>query len=113
VDDVSVALEHVDLLNGLDGLYVKLLQRGLELLVVGTGALVDLLDLPAGSALASAHPISLMPPVSNIAIVCPPLSFTGRCGGSRLGRVFGAGLSKRKRGLLTLFAHVSNCLQMT
>jgi hypothetical protein len=75
VDDVSVALEHVDLLNGLDGLYVKLLQRGLELLVVGTGALVDLLDLPAGSALASAYPISLMSPVSTVAIVCPPLSF--------------------------------------
>lgn len=53
VDDVSVALEHVDLLNSLDGLYVELLQRSLELLVVGTGALVDLLDLPAGSALAS------------------------------------------------------------
>ena len=53
VNDVSVALEHVDLLNSLDGLYVELLQRSLELLVIGTGALVDLLDLPAGSALAS------------------------------------------------------------
>jgi hypothetical protein len=104
VDDVSVALEHVDLLDGLDGLYVELLQRGLELLVVGTGALVDLLDLPAGSALASAHAISLASSVSTIAIVCPPLSSAGGCDGSRLGRVLGAGLSKKKKGLLTLFA---------
>lgn len=54
VDDVSVLLEHVDLLDGLDGLHVHLLQGGLELLVVGAGRLVDLLDLAAGSALASA-----------------------------------------------------------
>ena len=56
MDDVSVALEHVDLLNGLDGLDVELLQRGLELLVVGTSGPVDLLDLPAGCALASVAP---------------------------------------------------------
>jgi hypothetical protein len=55
VDDVSVALEHVDLLNGLDGLDVELLQRGLELLVVGTSGPVDLLDLPAGSTLAAIY----------------------------------------------------------
>lgn len=53
VDDVAILLEHVDLLNGLDGLDVHLLQRDLQLLVVGTGRLVDLLDLAAGSALAS------------------------------------------------------------
>jgi hypothetical protein len=53
VDDVAVALEHVDLLNRLDGLDVELLERCLQLLVVGAGALVDLLDLPARSALAS------------------------------------------------------------
>lgn len=53
VDDVSVFLEHVDLLDGLDGLDVHLLQGSLELLVVGAGGLVDLLDLAAGSALAS------------------------------------------------------------
>lgn len=34
VNDVSVALEHVDLLDSLDGLGVQLLQGGLELLVV-------------------------------------------------------------------------------
>lgn len=53
MDDVSVLLEHVDLLDGLDGLHVHLLQGGLELLVVGTGGLVDLLDLAAGSTLSS------------------------------------------------------------
>ena len=53
VDDVSVLLEHVNLLDGLDGLDVHLLQGGLELFVVGTGGLVDLLDLAAGSTLAS------------------------------------------------------------
>lgn len=53
MNDVAVALEHVDLLNSLDGLDVELLQRGLELLVVGARVLVDLLDLPAGSTLAA------------------------------------------------------------
>jgi len=53
VDDVAIALEHVDLLDGLDRLNIELLQRCLELLVVGTGALVDLLDLPTGSALTA------------------------------------------------------------
>lgn len=53
MDNVAVLLEHVDLLDGLDGLDVHLLEGGLELLVVGTGALVDLLDLAAGSTLAS------------------------------------------------------------
>lgn len=53
VDNVAILLEHVDLLNGLDGLDVHLLEGGLELLVIGTGVLVDLLDLAAGSTLAS------------------------------------------------------------
>jgi hypothetical protein len=58
VDDVSVALEHVDLLDRLDGLDVQLLERGLQLLVIGAGALVDLLDLPARGAFASVMPVS-------------------------------------------------------
>ena len=53
VDDVAVLLEHVDLLDTLDGLDIQLLQGGLQLLVVGVGGPVDLLDLAAGSALAS------------------------------------------------------------
>lgn len=61
MDDVAVLLEHVDLLNGLDGLGVELLQGGKELLVVGsagTGGVA--LDRASGSALATAkHNISL------------------------------------------------------
>jgi hypothetical protein len=58
VNDVAIALEHVDLLNRLDRLYVQLLKSGLELLVVGACALVDLLDLPAGGTLAAVDIIS-------------------------------------------------------
>jgi hypothetical protein len=53
MDDISVALEHIDLLNGLDRLHIQLLQARLQLLVVGTSALVDLLDLPAWGAFAT------------------------------------------------------------
>lgn len=53
MDDVAVRLEHVDLLNGLDGLDVELLQGSLELLVVGGGARGRTLHLAAGSALAA------------------------------------------------------------
>lgn len=53
MDDVSVALEHIDLLDGLDRLDIELLESALELLVIGAGALVNLLDLSAGSALAT------------------------------------------------------------
>lgn len=53
MDDVAILLEHVDLLDGLDGLDVHLLEGGLQLLVVGAGGPGDLLDLAAGSTLAS------------------------------------------------------------
>ena len=53
VDDVAVLLEHVDLLNGLDGLGVQLLEGSLELPVVGAGASGRALCLPAGSTLAT------------------------------------------------------------
>jgi hypothetical protein len=53
VDDVAVLLEHVDLLNALDGLDVQLLESGLELLVIGAGVADDLLDLAAGGTLAT------------------------------------------------------------
>jgi len=62
VDDVSVLLEHVDFLDGLDGLDVHLLEGGLELLVVGARGLVDLLDLAAGSTLSSVQFISMLLP---------------------------------------------------
>lgn len=53
MDHVAILLEHVDLLDGLNGLHVHLLQSSLQLLVVGARGLVDLLDLAAGSTLAS------------------------------------------------------------
>lgn len=53
VDDVAVRLEHVDLLDGRDGLDVHLLEGSLELLVVTTTGSVDLLDLSSGSTLAT------------------------------------------------------------
>lgn len=53
MDHIAVLLEHVDLLDALDRLNVHLLQRRLELLVIGARGLVDLLDLAARSTLAS------------------------------------------------------------
>jgi hypothetical protein len=53
VDDVAVALEHVDLLNGLDGLNVELLEGLLKLLVVTAGAGRRALDLSPGGTLAT------------------------------------------------------------
>jgi hypothetical protein len=53
VDDVSIFLEHVDLLDRLDGLDVEFLKRGLQFLVVGAGRLVDFLGLAARCAFAS------------------------------------------------------------
>lgn len=53
MDDVAVRLEHVDLLNGLDGLSVQLLQSQLELLVVGAGPSGCALDLSPGGTLST------------------------------------------------------------
>jgi hypothetical protein len=53
VDDVAVALEHVDLLNGLDGLDIELLEGLLQLLVVTGRPRGGALHLPAGSTLAT------------------------------------------------------------
>jgi len=53
VNHVSISLEHVDLLDALDRLHVDLLKRSLELLVVGAGCLVDLLDLASGRTLST------------------------------------------------------------
>lgn len=63
VDDVAVLLEHVDLLDRLDRLDVHLLQSRLQLFVVGAGGLVDLLDLAAGSTLASGGVLARIPSV--------------------------------------------------
>ena len=53
MDDVTIRLEHVDFLDCLDRLHVHLLQSCLELLVVRSSALVDLLDLPPWCTFAS------------------------------------------------------------
>lgn len=53
MDDVSVLLEHVDLLNSLDGLGVQLLEGELKLLVIGTGAGRCALDLASGGTLST------------------------------------------------------------
>ena len=53
MDDVAVLLEHVDLLDALDGLDVHLLEGGLQLLVIGAGVAGNLLDLAARGTLAS------------------------------------------------------------
>lgn len=53
MDDVAVRLEHVDLLDGLDGLGVELLQGAQELGVVTAGATSSAGSLSAGSTLAT------------------------------------------------------------
>lgn len=53
MNDIAVTLEHVDLLNLLNGLNVQFLEVRLQLLVVGSSSLVDLLDLASRSSLAS------------------------------------------------------------
>ena len=53
MDHVAVLFEHVDLLDRLDRLDVEFLERGLQLLVVCAGGLVDLFDFSPGSAFAS------------------------------------------------------------
>ena len=58
MDNVAVRLEHVDLLNGRDGLDVHLLEGSLELLVVTTAGSVDLLDLSSGSTLAAVYRVT-------------------------------------------------------
>lgn len=53
MNDVAIALEHVDLLDSLDGLGVELLQGGLKLLVI-VGAAGDIaLLLVSGSTLST------------------------------------------------------------
>jgi hypothetical protein len=53
VDDITIRLEHVDLLDSLDGLGTQLLQGCLELLVIGAGPSGSTLDLASGGALST------------------------------------------------------------
>lgn len=79
VDNVSIGLEHVDLLDRLDGLHVDLLKSGLELLVVHHRVLWLRLDLTSRGTLsaiipqlsASIHQFlpPLMPPPHRLCLV--------------------------------------------
>jgi hypothetical protein len=53
MNHLTVLLEHVDLLNCLDGLHVQLLQRSLQFLVICPGGLVHPLSLSTGRSLSS------------------------------------------------------------
>lgn len=57
MDDITIRLEHVDLLDSLDGLGTQLLQGCLELLVIGAGPSGSTLDLASGGALSTASSI--------------------------------------------------------
>lgn len=57
---IAIFLEHVDLLNSLDGLDIELLERRLQLLVVGAAGLVDLLRLSSRCAFAATVIVSLL-----------------------------------------------------
>jgi hypothetical protein len=65
VDDVSISLEHVDLLDSLDRLDIELLECSLQLLVVHTRALVYLLDLSSRCAFSTvAHLLAFLDLIS-------------------------------------------------
>lgn len=90
VDNVSVGLEHVDLLDGLDGLHVDLLKSGLELLVVDTKVLRLGLDLTSRGTLSAIIPqlsasihqfrLPLMPPLRHLCLARLSEVYGWRCG---------------------------------
>ena len=53
MNHIPVLLEHIHLLDRLDGLHVQLLERGLQLLVVCAGGLVDFFHFSSRGAFAS------------------------------------------------------------
>ena len=55
MNDVAIFLEHVDFFDCLDGLDVEFLERGLQLLVVGSGGFVDFLHFSARGAFTSRY----------------------------------------------------------
>ena len=70
MDDVSISLKHVDLLNSLDWLNIELLERCLQLLVIHSRTLVDLLDLSSRCALSTVASLSaFLDPVPSLPIV--------------------------------------------
>jgi hypothetical protein len=69
MDDISITLEHVDLLNGLNGLGVQLLEGSLELLVIVGVSRGRTLDLASGSSLAACHRDQSPTPPSSVSII--------------------------------------------
>ena len=53
MNHIPIILEHVDLLNGLDGLDIEFLERTLEFLVVCAGCFVYFADYAPGGAFSS------------------------------------------------------------
>jgi hypothetical protein len=70
MNDVAVALEHVNLLDGLDGLGVQLLEGRLQLLVVVGAALNIALLLVPRSTLSTYRTSKRTPSVSLVALFC-------------------------------------------
>lgn len=60
VDDITIRFEHVDFLDRLDGLHIHLFQCRLQLLVVCSRALMNLLHLPPWCTLAAAFTLSVL-----------------------------------------------------
>lgn len=58
VNDVSIRLEHVDLLNCLNWLDIQLFQGGLQFLIIRAGALVNLLHLSSRRAFSTVQCLS-------------------------------------------------------
>jgi hypothetical protein len=66
VNDIPITLEHIDLFNCLDWLHVHFLQCALELLVIRTRTLVNLLDLsPRGTLAAMIWLLAIMSAYEN------------------------------------------------
>lgn len=53
MDHIPILLKHVDFLNGLNRLYIELLKRRLQLLVICARRLMDFLHFSPGGAFAT------------------------------------------------------------
>lgn len=87
MDDIAISLEHVDFFNSLDGLDIELLERCLQLLIIHSRALVDLLDLSSRCAL------STIARLSAFLDLVPILHILST---SRVGRIFARRSCRRK-----------------
>lgn len=53
MNHVAIIFEHIDFLNGLDGLDVEFLERALQFLIICTGCFVDFADHASRSTFSS------------------------------------------------------------